>query len=137
MLFFQKQEFRRAKNEHLWHQNDSQSLFWFIVPAQRERKSLPFRRTQDLMDKSFHINLHIYRLPEKKIPLKVNNNQMNIPVYSLTALYEKVVEPICIVRNNQKIYSNKFNSSWECVSSSNEIMRKVFHSFLNEKISLA
>lgn len=70
---------KTGQNEHLWHQNDSQSLFWFIVTAQRERSASSLPET---MDKSFHINLHIYRLP-KKNPLKVNNNQMNIPVHSL------------------------------------------------------
>lgn len=63
MLADRTRRVKTSQNEHLWHQNDSQSLFWFIVTAQRGSVSSSLPET---MDKSFHINLHIYRLPEKK-----------------------------------------------------------------------
>lgn len=57
---------KTSQNEHLWHQNDSQSLFWFIVTAAQRERDAESSSLQETMDKSFHINLHIYRLPEKK-----------------------------------------------------------------------
>ena len=124
LLISFKRKIKTSQNELLWHQNDSQSLFWFIVPAQQER----FSPTDDGQKFSHQF---AYLSPPHKKPLKVNNNQMNIPIYSLFRSLCMKVKP---TKKNDKIYSNKFNSSSECVSSSNEIMRKVLFSTFRKSL---